>query len=149
IRTIWNRSSFHPALQDTPMSVKALNQVTARSVAWLWPSRLALGKLAILDGDPGQGKSLVTLDLCSRLSKGQPWPDGSATPGPASSIVLNSEDDEETTIIPRLKALGADLSRVFVHDLSESDGICLPGSLRALEKDIVSTGAKLSVLDTS
>jgi RecA-family ATPase len=129
------------------MAVKALNQLTALSVAWLWPDRLALGKLAILDGDPGQGKSLVTLDLCSRLSNGQPWPDGGDSLGPASSIILNSEDDEETTIIPRLKKLGANLSRVFVHDRTESDTICLPGSLGTLEKDLISTGAKLVVLD--
>src|SRR5262249_172381 len=46
--------------------------------AWLWPGRLALGKLAMLDGDPGMGKSLLALDLCARLSTGRPLPDGGA-----------------------------------------------------------------------
>src|SRR6266851_5922168 len=129
------------------MGVKALSQLTARSVNWLWPGRLAWGKLAILDGDPDQGKSLVTLDLCARLSTGRPWPDGSDSPGPANSIVFNSEDDDETTIIPRLQALGADLGRVYVHDRDEPEPLCLPGSLASLEQDICLTGAKLVVLD--
>jgi hypothetical protein len=113
----------------------------------LWPGRLALGKLAVLDGDPDQGKSLVTLDLCARLSTGRPWPDGSEGPGPCNCIILNSEDDEESTIIPRLKGLGADLGRVFVHDRDEPEAISLPGSLKTLEEDLRRTGAKLVVLD--
>ena len=84
------------------------SEVTAQPVAWLWPGRLALGKLALLDGDPQIGKSLVTLDLCARLSSGRPWPDGTAPPGPQSAII-NAEDREDDTICPRLWALGADL----------------------------------------
>src|SRR5262245_65063804 len=56
------------------LRVRSVSQLAPRPVAWLWPGRLALGKLAILDGDPGLGKSLVTLDLCARLSTGQPFP---------------------------------------------------------------------------
>lgn len=129
------------------MAVIALSQLTPRSVCWLWPEILALGKLAVLDGDPEQGKSLVTLDLCARLSTGRPWPDGRESGGPCNSIVLNSEDDEESTIIPRLKSLGADLGRVFVHDRKEPQSICLPGSLTTLEQDLSWTGAKLVVID--
>ena len=81
-----------------------------------------LGKVAILDGDPGVGKSLVTVDLCARLSIGQPFPDGSLGPGPSNSIVLDGEDNGDDTIRPRLQALGADLERVFVLDLATLDG---------------------------
>ena len=91
-----------------------VSQLTPRSVTWLWPGRLALGKLAIVDGDPGVGKSLVTLDLCARLSTGRPFPDGSPGPSAGNCIVLNGEDDEEDTTRPRLEALGTDLDRVFV-----------------------------------
>jgi hypothetical protein len=83
----------------------------AQSLSWLWQERLALGKLAILDGDPSLGKSLVALDLCARLSTGRPLPDGSAGPGPACAVVFNAEDDSDDTIAPRLRALGADLER--------------------------------------
>ena len=57
-----------------------ISQVESCAVSWLWDQRLALGKLAILDGDPGLGKSLVALDLCARLSTGRPMPDGSPSP---------------------------------------------------------------------
>src|SRR6059058_1055070 len=103
-----------PPPDDPSLVIRPFSEVAARPVSWLWPGRLPLGKLAILDGDPGLGKSLVALDLCARLSTGQPMPDGSSGAGPASALVLNGEDDDEDTIRPRLEALGADLGRVFV-----------------------------------
>src|SRR5438105_2373038 len=54
------------------IGLRPVSQIVARPISWLWPGRLPLGKLAILDGDPGVGKSLVTLDLCARLSTGRP-----------------------------------------------------------------------------
>ena len=67
----------------------------ARPVDWLWPGRLPLGKLAILDGDPGVGKSVVTLDLCARLGTGRPFPDG--TSGPALNCAVIVKRVDETT----------------------------------------------------
>src|SRR5438105_8681917 len=103
--------------RDRSVCLQPVSQLTARSLDWLWPGRLALGKLAILDGDPGLGKSLLTLDLCARLSTGRPMPDGSPGPDVASSVVLNGEDGGADTVAPRLEALGADLDRVFVLDV--------------------------------
>src|SRR5947199_2428072 len=99
---------------DLSSCLRPASRLAPRSVTWLWPGRLALGKLAILDGDPGLGKSLVTLDVCARLSTGRPFPDGSPGPGVGSALILNREDGAEDTIRPRLQALGADLARVFV-----------------------------------
>jgi hypothetical protein len=56
-----------PTLRACPVS-----RIAVRPVSFLWPGRLPFGKLAILDGDPGLGKSLVALDLCARLSRGAP-----------------------------------------------------------------------------
>src|SRR5207244_4858991 len=53
-----------------------LSQIQPRPITWLWPERLPLGKLAILDGDPGIGKPRVTLDLCARLTGRTPLPEG-------------------------------------------------------------------------
>ncbi|MFL5512897.1 MAG: AAA family ATPase, partial [Gemmatimonadales bacterium] len=100
-------------------------------MSWLWPGRLPLGKLAVLEGDPGLGKSLVTLDLCARLSRGLPFPDGSAGPGPCCSLVLNAEDGEADTIRPRLAALGADLARVFVLQ-RQAERLSFPSQLAVL-----------------
>src|SRR5437868_6274486 len=72
--------------------LRAVGDIDPRPVDWLWPGRLALGHLAVLEGDPGLGKSFVALDLCARLSTGRPWPDGAAPLAPATSVVLNGED---------------------------------------------------------
>src|SRR5262249_9089245 len=63
-----------------------LAAVAARPVSWLWLYRLARGKLAIFDGDPGLGKSLVTLDLCARVTTGRAFPDG--RPGVLGDVVI-------------------------------------------------------------
>jgi hypothetical protein len=112
--------------------------------------RLALGKLALLEGDPGLGKSFVTLDLAARLSTGRPWPDGSAAPGAWPSLVFEGEDDNRDTLLPRLRALGADLSRVFYPDGDDplaAPPLRLPSGAAALDGAVVRTGARLVVLD--
>jgi hypothetical protein len=126
------------------------SDVTAQPVARLWPARLALGNLALLDGDPELGKSLVTLDLCARLSTGRPWPDGTPSLGPLSSVIINAEDREADTICPRLKALGADLGRVFFLPRDPTVGgvdFSLPGRTEALDRVLAETGARLVVID--
>src|SRR5438309_8112547 len=106
-------------LADLPPSelvIQSLATVPARQVAWLWHSRLARGKLAIFDGDPGLGKSLVTLDLCARITTGRDFPDGSPGHAPANVLIFHGEDAAEDVVNPRLDSLGADRARVFhVH----------------------------------
>src|SRR5207237_7428168 len=101
--------------------ITSANQVVASPVSWLWPDRLPMGKLVILDGDPDLGKSLITLDLCARLSTGRPFPDGRPGPGPANALVLSAEDSATDTIVPRLLRLGADTARVFVWQRERDD----------------------------
>jgi hypothetical protein len=67
------------------MHVKPLSLLHSSPVDWLWTGRLALGKPAMLDGDPVLGKSLLALDLCARLSTGRPFPEETGTPEPAYS----------------------------------------------------------------
>lgn len=92
-----------------------LSTVQPQRVEWLWPGRIPLGKLTILDGDPGLGKSVLTLDLAARVSRGMGMPDGE--PGedrePRGVVVLTAEDGLEDTVVPRLEAAGADLSRIL------------------------------------
>src|SRR5579864_4065347 len=96
-----------------PSYVEAFSQFKAEALDWLWVNRLAFGTLAMLDGDPGEGKSLVALDLCARLSTGRAMPDGSPGPGVCSTLVVQSEDHYAATALPRLVALGGDPDRVF------------------------------------
>src|SRR5262245_39228684 len=125
------------------------SRLTPRPLVWLWPGRLALGKVAVLDGDPGLGKSFLALDLCARLSTGRPLPDGSAGPGPVRVAVFNAEDDPDDTILPRLRALGADLDRCLVWRRHEEGArpLCLPGQVGPLEDAIARWGARFVVLD--
>jgi len=91
-----------------------LTDVASRAVRWLWPGRLPLGKLTVLDGDPGLGKSALTLDLAARVSAGRPMPDGvRELGGPRGVVLLSAEDGLEDTIRPRLEAASADLARVI------------------------------------
>src|SRR5262245_39539859 len=121
-----SRSSRAPALvslepEAAPMPITPAHQVVAQPVSWLWPERLPLGTLTLLDGDRDLGKSLLALDLCARLSTGQPFPDGRPCPGPANALVLSAEDTAADTIVPRLRCLGADVQRVFIWQRERDD----------------------------
>src|SRR5437764_12175808 len=76
-----------------PWKAELCCDIRPTALDWLWPRYLARGKLAILDGDPEMGKSLLTIDLIARLSRGGPLPDGSTLPRPCTSILLSAEDD--------------------------------------------------------
>lgn len=99
-----------------PMT-KCLSTVKAESVKWLWPGRIPRGKVTLLCGDPGLGKSFVTLDMAARVSSRQDWPDAE-TPlkQPGSVLVLSAEDDPGDTIRPRIEAAGGDPANVVVMD---------------------------------
>src|SRR5207244_1334309 len=92
----------------------ALDRFAPETVSWLSPGRLALGKLTIIDGNPDMGKSFITLDLCARVTTGRPLFDAAPEEAhpPADVVLLSSEDSQADTVLPRLRALGADLSRV-------------------------------------
>jgi hypothetical protein len=128
---------------------RAASELALRRVDWLWPARLALGHLAVLEGDPGLGKSFLALDLCARLSAGRAWPDGAAVAAPAAAIYLNGEDSDEATLGPRLRALGADLSRVFLPQRNEGGEpvLSLPDGVGPLRQAVAATGARLVVID--
>ena len=84
--------------------------VESRPIRWLWPGRIALGRISLLVGMPGAGKSFLTCDMAARVSTGQQWPDGSRCER-GSVLLVTAEDDPGDTIRPRLDAQGADVSR--------------------------------------
>jgi hypothetical protein len=108
--------------------------------------------LTVLDGDPGLGKSTLTLDLAARVSTGRAMPDGSASRSPVGVVLLSAEDDLARTIRPRLEAADADLDRVATVELRARDGgtrapVITAGDLRLVEEAIRTVGAGLLVLD--
>jgi RecA-family ATPase len=81
-------------------------------IRWLWDGWLARGKLHILAGAPGQGKTTLALACAATVTCGGRWPDGSRCE-PGNVLVWSGEDDPQDTLLPRLHAMGADVSRVF------------------------------------
>ncbi|MEK6683231.1 MAG: AAA family ATPase [Nitrospirota bacterium] len=92
-----------------------LSDVPPETVQWLWPGHVPLGKITVLDGDPGLGKSALCLDIAARVSRGSVMPDGSIgdVSGPGGVLLLTVEDGIADTVVPRLIAADADMTRIF------------------------------------
>jgi putative DNA primase/helicase len=93
--------------------VDCLANIPTQKVSWLWPRKVPLAKLAALAGDPGLGKSVVTLKFAAHVTRGRAWPDGEVCEK-GSVVILSAEDDVADTIRPRLEAAGADLTKVHI-----------------------------------
>ncbi|PSK99757.1 AAA domain-containing protein [Haloactinopolyspora alba] len=136
--------------------VTTLSAVVPESVQWLWPDRLPVGKLVVLDGDPSTGKSTLTLDLAARVSAGKPWPDGAVSAGPADVLLLSAEDGLGDTVRPRLDAAGADVARVHALvdvPLTDEDEVThrvppqLPRDIGHIERIVHDYDVRLVVVD--
>jgi AAA domain len=97
----------------------ALSLAKAEPVEWLWPRHIPRGKLTLIDGDPGLGKSTLTLDLAARVTTGRPMPDG-ASSEPGTVALLTAEDGIADTVLPRFLAAGGNAERVqVIHGLRD------------------------------
>jgi hypothetical protein len=105
------------------LATTRLDSISAEPVRWLAPGRLPLGKLVLLAGDGGHGKSMTTLHLTTCLTRGWPAFGLSYNPPPPGEVLIAScEDDFADTVVPRLLSCGADLSRVHRIDGLENEG---------------------------
>jgi hypothetical protein len=75
IARLYDPTQALPEGQSAGALTRCLGDVEPEGVRWLWPGRIPSGKLTILSGDPGLGKSFLTIDLAARVSRGMPWPD--------------------------------------------------------------------------
>jgi putative DNA primase/helicase len=101
-------------MPDCGLDVRRVSDIEARPVRWLWPGRIARGKVTMLAGHPGLGKSQVALGIAAIVSSGGQWPVDGTRAERGSVVILSAEDDPEDTIRPRLDAAGADLSRCHI-----------------------------------
>jgi hypothetical protein len=136
----------------TPI-LRTLSDVAPQPICWLWRNYVPLGKLVVIEGHPGTGKSVVTADLIARVTTGVAMPDGSTSDlrGPANVVILAAEDDPADTLRPRLQAAGADLSRVHLWETITTDEVSrlpmFPEDVATLANVVAETGAKLVVID--
>ncbi len=143
IKPITTPTGFRPVLVN-------MADVKPEPVTWIWPGRVAAGKLTVLAGDPGLGKSWITLDIASRISADKPWPDTENTSPLSDVVLLSAEDGLADTIRPRLDALGADVKRV--HHLAvlrqgTVERAVQLADTKALEQAIRETNAKIMIID--
>ncbi|MGH9690777.1 MAG: AAA family ATPase [Candidatus Acidiferrales bacterium] len=109
------KATSQPA--ETPAKAAVLrraDQVTMKKLRWLWQYRIPLGKITAFAGNPDQGKSLATACCAATITTGTDWPDSKNTFPPSEVLILSGEDDPEDTLVPRLTASGADLSKVHI-----------------------------------
>jgi hypothetical protein len=107
------RKTDDPPAEPAIPIIVPLEDVAPLAIDWLWPGRLARGMYTLVAGDPGVGKSTLTIDLAARLSRGADWPDGGTAPQ-GDVLILSAEDSLAHTIRPRCDRAGADVRRVHV-----------------------------------
>ena len=120
------------------------SSVTSKKIDWLWYPYIPFGKLTIIQGDPGCGKSTFILDIISRLSNGKNMPDGFKVHKSVNVIYQCFEDDVSDTIKPRLESAGANCSKVAY--IKDNNGFLSLDDKR-IEESIKSINAGLLVLD--
>jgi len=103
----------YSALALPELGLLRLSDIEERPIQWLWPYRLARGEMALIAGEGGVGKSQLLLWVATAVSRGWPWPDQAGDAPIGDVVILSAEDDPSTTIKPRLRALGADLDRIW------------------------------------
>ena len=121
-----------------------MGEVTRQEVDWLYYPYLPFGKISIVQGDPGEGKTLLMMAIIARLSRGEPLFSEAFGREPMACIYQTAEDGLGDTIKPRLEDAGADCSRVFVVN---EDKAALTFTDTRIEAAITATGARLLILD--
>lgn len=116
-----------------------LSDVKSRPIDWVWKDRIARGRLCLLAGDPGVGKSMFTCAVSAAVSTGSALPGDAPRPS-ADVLILSAEDSAEDTIRPRCEAMGADLSRIRVVTAVRREGkegfFSLASDMDALEREL-------------
>lgn len=135
--------------EDTPKRRKALHyhkliDVEREEVQWLWYPYIPAGKLTLLEGDPGQGKSWITCALAADLSAGRPLPGQTSPLPPQKILMLSAEDGLGDTIRPRIEAMKGNMENIYVSD----DYFILdPQGVKDMEDLMRTTAATLVFMD--
>lgn len=112
------------AASDGVIAIDA-DKIVQQPIRWLWPGWMAAGKLHVVAGQPGAGKSTTAFQMAAILSRGERWPDGTRAPR-GRTLIWSAEDAADDTIVPRLDAAGADLSMIKIITGMRRDGRIKP-----------------------
>lgn len=153
------KAGVSPKPEPTPnrsasLMIRRMAEITPEPIEWLWPQRIAIGKLTLIAGEPGLGKSQLTCALAASVTASIGWPRNEGMPKQGSVVFLSAEDDASDTVRPRLDAAGADAERVYiVSAVAEADGkgrrsFNLQADLQLLESEIKRIGdVRLVIID--
>ena len=128
----------------TELKMIKMSDVEAQEIEWLWYPYIAYGKLAIVQGDPGDGKTTLILNLAAKLTKGEGLDENMKVTESMNVIYQTAEDGLADTVKPRLLQAGADCEKVLVIDESEKSLSMLD---ERIEEALIKTGARVLILD--
>ncbi len=116
-------AQFPPPEIGRELVVERASSISVKPVEWLWPGRVAVGKLTLVAGEAGLGKSQIALAMAAAVSTGGRWPCDEGCAPLGNVIILSTEDGAADTVVPRLMAAGANLERVhLVRAVLADDG---------------------------
>lgn len=108
-------------MEEQKIELKIINMadIQSQEIEWLWYPFIPYGKLTIIQGDPGDGKTTLVLNLAAKLSKGVGLDEDMPILEPMNIIYQTAEDGLADTVKPRLEAADADCEKIMVIDESE------------------------------
>jgi predicted ATP-dependent serine protease len=128
----------------TELQMIKMSEIQSQEVAWLWYPFIPYGKLTIVQGDPGDGKTMLVLNIAAKLSKGEGIDSEMKLTEPLTVIYQSAEDGLADTVKPRLEAAGANCENISVIDESIKSLSMID---ERLEEAVIRTKAKLLILD--
>jgi hypothetical protein len=138
-----------PAARHGGLVSSRAADITPESVRWLWSGRLARGKHTCVAGEPGTGKSQLSIAIIAALTTGGDWPCGEGRAPLGSVVILSAEDGAADTIVPRLMAAGANLDLVHIVSGVNDKGrrsFNLQSDIELLERKITEVGDVVLVI---
>lgn len=128
----------------TELQMIKMSEIQSQEVAWLWYPFIPYGKLTIVQGDPGDGKTTLVLNIAAKLSRGEGIDSEMKLTEPLTVIYQSAEDGLADTVKPRLEVAGADCENISVIDESIKSLSMID---ERLEEAVIRTKAKLLILD--
>jgi len=129
---------------NTELRLIKMSDVESEEIEWLWYPFIPYGKLTIVQGDPGDGKTTLVLNIAAGLSRGEGFDRDMKVSEPMNVVYQTAEDGLSDTVKPRLEAAQADCERVLVIDESRKS---LSMADERIEAALIQTKARLLILD--